>query len=174
MKRFLTIGVLVGGVANAAPNIGTFQAAEIGNNLLINSPYGTKVFFGDLGLKDLSSYKISIPLADLRNNPQKLDVPGGADNFGKSEAGSPEALQAEEAGLLAQANELYNDGKFMDALKYVDEVLRRNKDSTKAWVMKGSLLHAMGQKDSARAAWQEAQTRDPENKEIKSILESYQ
>jgi tetratricopeptide (TPR) repeat protein len=144
-----------------------YQVVDFGNNLQLNTPYGTRVYFGDLGIQEQSSWRIEIPIKDLRtsSDDQNEKEPGEGKNSYSS---------LEDNSLILSANDLYNQGKFRESLAYVDEMIRRNEKNTRAWIMRGSLYHALGQKDLAKTAWQSAQQSDPTNQEVKKILENYQ
>lgn len=147
---------------------GDYQVVDFGNNLQLNTPYGTKIYFGDLGIQDQNSWRVEIPIKDLRLDSNQ----GSAKN--ESASGAENSYSSlEDNSLVLSANDLYNQGKFREALTFVDEMLRRNEKNTRAWIMRGSLYHALGQKDLAKTAWQSAQQSDPSNQEVKKILENY-
>lgn len=75
--------------------------------------------------------------------------------------------------LVLEANRLFNKRKYFEAVAVVDELIRRKPSHVRAWIMKGSLMYVRGQKELAKTAWKQAQALEPENKEIKSILEKY-
>lgn len=74
---------------------------------------------------------------------------------------------------IALANKAFNQMEYHRALELVESVLEKHPNNVRAWIMKGSLMHVLGQKDLSRTAWEKAQTLDPNNAEIKSILEKY-
>jgi tetratricopeptide (TPR) repeat protein len=74
---------------------------------------------------------------------------------------------------VVEANRLYNRGKFYDATNVVEELLRKKPDHVRGWVMKGSLMRVQGHKAEAKAAYQTALKLDPENTELKKIVEKY-
>jgi tetratricopeptide (TPR) repeat protein len=74
---------------------------------------------------------------------------------------------------VVEANRLYNRGKFYDATNVVEELLRKKPDHVRGWVMKGSLMHVQGHKELAKAAYQTAFKLDPNNEEIKKLVEKY-
>ena len=75
--------------------------------------------------------------------------------------------------LVLEANRLYNRRKFFEATSVIDELLRRNPEYPRAWVMKGSLMHVQGHRDLAQKAWEKAIELDPSNREVKSFLQAY-
>ncbi len=75
--------------------------------------------------------------------------------------------------LVLEANRLFNRRKFDEALATLDELLRRKPTFVRGWIMKGSVMYVRGHKDLAKTAWNQALTLDPENADIKSILEKY-
>lgn len=72
--------------------------------------------------------------------------------------------------MVLEANRLYNKKKFYDSTQVVEEILRRKPDYTRAWVMKGSLMYAQKQPDLAKKAWQQALLLEPNNEQVKSLL----
>lgn len=75
--------------------------------------------------------------------------------------------------LVLEANRLFNRKKFDEALTTIDELLRRKPAHLRGWIMKGSLLYVRGHKDLAKTAWNQALALEPENADVKSILEKY-
>lgn len=75
--------------------------------------------------------------------------------------------------LVLEANRLYNKRKYNETLSVLDELLRRKPDFVRGWIMKGSVLYVRGHKDLAQVAWKKAQVLQPENADIKSIMEMY-
>lgn len=152
-----------------------YYANEYQSLLNLTTPYGSRVFLGDFGFDRLRSYTIEIPLADLKPPPSE-DGGGGDGNGGggqKRGGVSAKDLQADDDQLVLQANRLYNQGKFQDALTTVDELLRRNPDNVRALVMRGSMMHALGEKEMARKSWTRAAELEPSNQEIQNILQNY-
>lgn len=76
--------------------------------------------------------------------------------------------------MIVEANWLYNHRRYFEALTVVERVLRKKPDALRAWIMKGSLLYVQGEKEMAKTAWQKAQTLDPQNSEVQTLLEHYQ
>lgn len=75
--------------------------------------------------------------------------------------------------LVLEANRLFNRRKFDEALSTIDELLRRKPNYIRGWIMKGSVMYVRGHKDLAKTAWNQALTLDPNNEDVKSILEKY-
>ena len=74
---------------------------------------------------------------------------------------------------VVEANRLYNRGKFYDATNVVEELLRKRPDHVRGWVMKGSLMKVQGHKESAKNAYLTALKLDPNNAELRKIVEEY-
>ena len=154
-----------------------YTVTQQGNMVQITSPYGSKVFFADVGFDRMTQYRFEIPIRDLVPQALSGGGTGGAgsganEGSGKSPvpaSGSPEAV-GDDDQLILEANRFYNDGKFEESLKFVEELLRRSPGTVRGWVMKGSLLHVLGQKDMARKSWQHALELDPSNQQIQNIL----
>ena len=77
------------------------------------------------------------------------------------------------ARMIVEANRFYNQGKYYEALLYVEEVLRKKPQFVRAWVMKGSLLYVQGHKDLAKEAWENVLKFEPENQQIQGLLQRY-
>lgn len=141
-----------------------FRARPDGNNIVLESPYGRRVFFGPMNFSEARSYRLSVALSDLRK-----DKPVSA--------GDPEAMhnfKTNADALLADAeNSLPNSGPAA-AIRLVEQALAANPRNVRALMMKGSLLYLQGQKEGALTAWREAFALDPANHEIKQVLEKYQ
>lgn len=75
--------------------------------------------------------------------------------------------------LVLEANRLFNRKKFDEALSAIDELLRRKPNYIRGWIMKGSVMYVRGHKDLAKTAWNQALAIEPENSDVKSILEKY-
>jgi tetratricopeptide (TPR) repeat protein len=152
-----------------------YQVVDIGNNLQLNTPYGTRIYFGDVGFADYDNWRLEIPISDIRqygadSNGKNSAAPGGG--AGEGSPGKPFG-SLEDNALLLSANDLYNQGKFRESLGFVEEMIRRDEKNIRAWIMRGSLYHALGQKDLAKTAWESARKLDPENKDVQRILENY-
>ncbi|MGE4233684.1 MAG: tetratricopeptide repeat protein [Bacteriovoracia bacterium] len=154
----------------------SYRVNAEGNMLFLETPYGTRVFFGDYGFGDLRGYRLEIPIEDLRTKPGEASntlAQGGGNGNGNQNPKSPSEIDDSD-DLIVEANQLYYKGKFRDALKYIDEVLRRKPENVRALIMKGSLMHVLGQKDAAKKSWQKAVKLDPENKDLKTLVGSSQ
>jgi cytochrome c-type biogenesis protein CcmH/NrfG len=75
--------------------------------------------------------------------------------------------------MVLEANWLYNHRRYFEASTLVKRILTKQPNLVRGWVMKGSLLYVQGEKSLARKAWEHAQTLDPENVEVKQLLEKY-
>ena len=150
----------------AAPQ---YYAQEVTGNLNVITPYGTRLFLGDIGFDKLASYKIEIPLEDLKF----LGGDGSEGDQGdRKRRGSSKGLVANIETLVVQANELYNQGKFQEALSSVDEILRQDPEYVRAHVMRGSLMHVLGEKELAKKSWNKALEIEPNNEELKKLIQS--
>lgn len=166
---YLLISTAVSAAAQPAEK--GFRATAQGNFLEVTTPYGTRLYFGDPGFGDLNSYQVEIPIEDFRP-PTQTAGPSQPPGQGATNPG-PTPYEEPTDHLITRANQLYNHGKFNAALDYIEELLRREPGNTRGWVMKGSLLHALGQKDLAKKSWQKAQELDPSNQQLKNILQRY-
>ena len=170
MKRLFLMSAIVASATAAWAAPAGYSVSQSGNVVTVTTPQGSKVYLGDLGFDRLRSYQFEVSLKDLLAPP-----PSATSGAGNPGAQSPMPAASDDIdSLIAQANRLYNKGKFEDSLRFVDEVLRRNPNHIRAWTMRGSLAHALGRKDAARESWQRARELDPGNDQIKNILESYQ
>ena len=61
-----------------------------------------------------------------------------------------------------------------DALKRINEVIKFDRRNVRAHIMKGSVLFVLNQTDMAVKAWRRASQLEPNNEEIKAILENVQ
>ncbi len=75
--------------------------------------------------------------------------------------------------MVLEANRLYNKKKFYESTQVVEEILRKKPDYARAWVMKGSLMYAQKQSDLAKKAWQQALVLEPNNLQVKNLLEKF-
>ncbi len=75
--------------------------------------------------------------------------------------------------LVIEANHFYNQGKFFEASEDVEEILRKKPDYVRGWIMKGSLMYVQNQKDLAKKSWEKAQSLEPTNPQVKTLLERY-
>jgi tetratricopeptide (TPR) repeat protein len=155
-----------------------YKVTNEGSLFQVTSPYGPKMLFGEMAIGNMRNYRFEVPLSELRASASN-DGAGGAGSgsgggasgsSGTGNSGQSPQLTDEEDQLVLKSNELYNKGQFTDALKFVDELLRRNRDHVRGWVMKGSLMHMLGQKDLAKKAWQRAVELEPNNAQLKQIL----
>lgn len=150
-----------------------YRATADGNLLQVRTPGTTRVFFGEPGFGDLRGYRLEIPLNELE--PDRDGGEGGSGNgHGHSERTPNPSINDDVDQLFAHANQLYQQGKFEAAMEFVQEILRRDPNQVRAWVMKGSLLHAQENRAGAKEAWKKAQVLDPNDQMIKNILENYQ
>lgn len=176
MKNLIYLLVVIFSVPNVwAASKETYRVESEGNIYVIHSPYGDKTFFGDSGLENQNSFKFEVPIESLKPSALSANSDHGGDSSSTNNGGASSSPKAptsfdDENELIDQANHLYYAGKFNDSLKYADEILRRDPKNIRAWVMKGSLLHVLGQKQLAKNAWTKASELDPKNDELKKIL----
>lgn len=168
---------IIGSVLLADSNVTPlkdFWVKDKGDDLEIHTPYGVKYFVGDLGLKDAQNYRIDIPLDQLI--PPKVREALEKQEQKQEEVKKEVAREVANDGtdsMVIQANRLYNNGEYLRATMHVEEILRRNPEYVRGWIMKGSLLWVQGEKDLALKAWKEAEGLEPNNDQIKRILSKY-
>ncbi|MBI1860717.1 MAG: hypothetical protein HYR96_07360 [Deltaproteobacteria bacterium] len=191
-----------------------YKVEEQGNNLILITPDGRRILWGDHNLPSERAYEFEIPLSELAEDtikktpdraptslpPQNLPSPSPTPFYdvdwdweepdeeiviaptpsptpvvvaSPTPTPSPVVEFDESDGLILKANRLFHKGRYYEAALYVDEILRKHPTHLRAWLMKGSALYKMGQKDMAQKAWQQAQTLDTEKKVTQGILERY-
>ena len=187
-----------------------YSVEEQGNNLILVTPDGRRILWGDHNLPSEKSYQFEIPLSELSDDAVKkapadrapasipqptsspapfYDVDWDWDEPDEDVVAAPSPTptpvvvasppptpKVEYDGsdsLILKANRLFHKGKYYEAALYVDEVLRRNPENMRAWLMKGSALYKLGQKDLAQKAWKQATALDTEQKETKGLMERY-
>ncbi|MBI4404429.1 MAG: hypothetical protein HY537_09725 [Deltaproteobacteria bacterium] len=168
-----------------------YQVRESGNAIELETPYGNKTLYGNFLPEGTQDYRIEIPIDELKSAlPQPITTPAPAILLPAAESKkeivivNPETPKPtlppkvvveydDSDRFVIEANRLYNRGKFYEATLQVEELLRRKPEYTRAWIMKGSLMHVQGHKDLAKTAWATALKLDPSNKEIKGLLEKY-
>ncbi len=74
------------------------------------------------------------------------------------------------AGLLAQGEKLYHQGKFQPALEAFQSVLEEDKDSTQALFYMANIFHLQGQMGKAIKAFQKVLEQDPYHTEASISL----
>lgn len=74
---------------------------------------------------------------------------------------------------VTKANHFYNQGKYYEATRVVEQLVKEYPNYLPGWTMYGSLLYVQGRKDLAQEQWKQALKLEPNNDEIKSILERY-
>ena len=166
---FLSFFLAVTAVMAAQDQGEAMHANSDGNLVQVVTPYGSKLLFGDNGFGQYDSYRLEIPIKDFADASR--GYPGLR---GNSDGGSQPWQAQDEDSLVVKANELYNQGKFSDSMAFVEEILSRNPSNVRGWIMKGSLMHVMGNKDLAVKAWKRALELDPGNANIQRILEKAQ
>jgi len=143
-----------------------YSATQAGNILFIKTPWGSTPYIGPVGFETIPSYSFEISLSDYRaglNHPAGSE-PGQSPGFGATPS------TGDEITLIAEANRLYSEGDFNRALEFVDEACRRNSKNSRAWVMKGSLMHVLGHEDLAHQAWEKALALEPGNVVLQNLL----
>lgn len=153
------------GISSAFSADNGYRVESDGNLVQIVTPDGNKTYFLDPALNQISSYSFEVPLSDFKTTPHG----SGSDSSSKEGEKAPKQMENTDQ-LVLKANELYNRGKFKEALAYVEELLMRDPKHVRGWIMKGSLMHVQGQNDLAKEAWQHALDLDPNNSQIKAIL----
>jgi tetratricopeptide (TPR) repeat protein len=140
-----------------------FVAKQEGNNIVITSPYGKKIFFAPMGFDANDDYQVSIPLDALKDK-------------GAIASGDPAAVhnfKTDVDALLLQANDSFLASEPKAALGAVEQALDASPNNVRALMMKGSLMHVLGERDMAKKSWQKALALDPANQEIRKVLEKY-
>lgn len=132
------------------------KAVEDGRMLKVSGVgVGHQTFLSDGDLAHEDHYRLEIPIAQLQ----------------KGSTSDPEQTnQFSEETLLAQANDLFHERRYTDALKLVDVVLSRKPENFRAWSMKGSLLHSLGDQVNAQAAWSRSLSLHPNQPELRRAL----
>jgi len=163
---------LAGLTAMGAPS--GFAVSQVNNLVIVKTPWGSNTFLGPVGIEELRHYSFEIPLSDLRSMNRSERGKGESSSGTDEKDTSPD--QASTTGsvdsLILEANHLYHKGEVLKALGFVDEVLRRDPKQVRAWIMKGSLMHAQGQKDLALEAWKKGLELDPNNTQLQNIIGS--
>lgn len=164
------------------------------------TPYGIKEIVGDMGANGNMNYRIEFPLEDLKpptqpemsrspSSPENEEWEEWTDEEETASGGSENSCHKENREMsslppkvvveyddadryVVEANRLYNRGKFYDATAVVEELLRKKPDHVRGWVMKGSLMKVQGQKDLAKSAYEQALKLDPNNLELKKLVEN--
>lgn len=178
-----------------------FGVKDNGAGLDLVTPWGNKALVGEYAPDNNSSFRIEIPLSELRppeppaetkreptnaptagplalqpivlNNSLPLAPPAPAPPPPPAEVKLPEKLRVEYDDtdrFVIEANRLYNRGKFYESLQMVEELLRKNPEHVRGWIMKGSLLTVMKQRDLATRAYQRALSLDPQNAELLALV----
>lgn len=190
-----------------------YRVEEQGSNLILITPDGRRILWGDHHLPSERSYQFEIPLSELSEGsvksmpdrapasiPQAAPTPApfydvdwdwdepdedgvAAGSSTPTPTPTPLAVVSptptplveidNNDGLILKANRLFHKGRYYEAALYIDEIIRRNPKSLRAWLMKGSALYKLGQKDLAQKAWQQASVLDTEKKQTNGILERY-
>ncbi len=152
-----------------------YAVSQTGNLVMVKSPWGSQIYIAPVGFDTISSYEFSIPLSEFRSNLAGGGLNGSGGAEGRTGAGNGNQVTPmnmnDASSLIAEANRLYNTGDFTKALEYVDEANRREPGNVRVWVMKGSLMHAMGHDDLSKQAYKKALDLDPDNVQLKSILQ---
>lgn len=154
---FLT---LVPTLGNTTDNY--FQARQNGNNLILDTPYGKKTYFGPLDFEDFRDYRVTIPLSALREKKNVTSNPEAVHNFD---------VNVDE--LVNRADLAFQSSDYKGALETVQSALERSPKNVRALMMQGSLLHLLGNRESAKKSWEKALALDPANEEIRRVLEKY-
>jgi len=166
-----------------APGAADYSVSEEGNALELNTPWGKKVYYGSDKISSIRRYRIEIPLSSIKPAPPPPIAPAPIQAPAPREpdaAAVPEKKEEprkiiveydESDRLILEANRLYNRGKYFEATTYVDQLLRKKPDYARGWIMKGSLMFVQKQNDLAKKAWEKALELEPENGEVKAMLD---
>lgn len=213
LTSYAILSFLIGCTPSWAAKQPEYRVEEQGNNMILITPDGRRILFGDQNLPSEKAYEFEIPLSELTDEkvkekndrapasvasptpspPPFYDVdwdweepdedpvvlvtptptPTPISSPTPTPTPTPKVEYDGSDALILKANRLFHKGRFYEAAMYVEEVLRRKPDHMRAWLMKGSVLYKLGQKDLAQKAWQQAITLDTEKKETKGILERF-
>lgn len=144
-----------------------YKVEQKGKNLVVTSPYGKKVLHGEYGFTKYNHYQMQMSVEKFR----KLFVKEEFNAKLKEEMPKNSAFNVESTKeLLYLANQAYYDSKTKDALFYVNEILRRDQKHERAWIMKGSLMHLMNEKELALKYWNRALKINPTNQQLQKML----
>lgn len=179
--RFLLASALALLVADSAVTAEQkYTISQTGNIVHIKGPDGFKeVYIGDPTFGQLSAYEFEVVLANAEQPPlppeeEKADEKDEKDIKSAEEKTDEPTSDADIAALLARANQLYNQKKFLESEKVVNQALNLRPDSAKAHAMLGSLKNIMGDREAAKKEWQKAlelgSTDNKLNTQLKSQL----
>jgi tetratricopeptide (TPR) repeat protein len=189
LRAFLAVGATVAAMGGQSALAEEYTVLEAVNGVDVRSPSGDHFFLGDAHTVNSPQYRLEVPLKDLQKTRQPTAIlavpPPPAAPAQKPEPPPKPVVKEEPApkygtddsdvlGFLLEANRLFNRGKYYESMSFVDEVIRRRPANVRAWVMKGSLLFLLGQKDLARQSWEKATALAPQDKQVKDALEKYQ
>lgn len=187
-----------------------YRVEEQGNNLILITPEGRRILFGEYNLPTEKAYEFEIPLSELSDEkviPKKVDrapasvpnpsptpyydvdwdweepdedpvalvtpTPTPSPTPSPTPTPTPKVEYDATDSLILKANRLFHKGRYYETAMYVEEILRRKPEHMRAWLMKGSVLYKLGQKDLAQKAWQQAVVLDTGKKETQGILERF-
>jgi len=124
-----------------------------------NSDYGKAVIYDPLSGKIINSIDPA-----LLNKSQDLTYIKGAPSYYSESISASRYNDSGRAGtLLAQANDLYAEGQFIEAKEAYDKVIELNPNLKDAWIYRGDALRAMGCLNQSLDSYRVALTLDPSN-----------
>ncbi len=163
MKCIFLFSSLFISVASAATPQ-SIKVRQDGNNFILESPYGKKVLFGEMGFENVRDFEVTMPVEALYpEKPVASGDPAAMHNF-----------KTDTEALIRGANEAFLASDFKGALGHVNQILEVAPGNVRALMMKGSLMHLMGDKQLAKESWKKALELDPANREISRLLEKYE
>ena len=140
-----------------------------GNLVHVQTPREKILLFGDPGFEKLDHYSFSLPY----ENPEPQPTPSPETPSEKTVQAPDVKMSAEDLDfLLTKANGLYNKKNYLEALTLVEQGIRHHSHSVRAWAMRGSLMHTIGNREGAIASWQKGLELDPHHIEMKQALDS--
>jgi len=170
---------------------GEYFVRQTGMGYELVTPTGSKLMLGDYAPNGVHNFKVEVPLGELAPPakeerkpdsallPPKKEVPPAEEQKAPELCPKPEPKTAhrdfdDSDRFILEANQLYNQGKFYEASQVVEDLLRKRPELVRGWIMKGSLMWVMKQKELALKAWNQAKALDPENSEVNDLIKRYQ
>lgn len=165
---------------------GEYFVRQTGMGYELVTPNGSKLMLGEYAPNGVHNFRVEVPLNELAPPPKKEErkpdsalLPPVEDKKAPEICPKPEpkAVNREfddSDKYILEANQLYNQGKFYESSQVVEELLRKKPEMVRGWIMKGSLMYVMKQKELAFKAWNQAKALDPENSEVNDLIKRYQ
>lgn len=161
-KVFILLGLMGSGLAIFSKDQ-RYRVTAFGDNFTITSPFGSKVYIGDIDIAKKRSYRFEIMKEDLKPTAYPYEIP-------KSEVKEKAKKSQTVKQLLLEANFHYSQGELNKSLIFIEEAIQREPKNVRALTMKGSLMHAQGDSEMARYYWEKASKEDPSNLQLKALI----